>query len=224
MFRDFQEKINWRKKTEIEVRECAKKQKNYEDVNSCLNSERLRMDRLKKTLNEPRKIELFFGINLHNRSSDGAFVYNNNRLILMHEPIRTRNADYRGVVAIVNIPYLMLEPTSNKQALLDKKEQNLLISTIGTYMEFYWKHINESEPINNDFWRSYGYEHLNSTFLPNNEKTFKQKRLQQTFTMAQCDQCLKWRCCSWNRRQLEATFPSDDWSCQNNTEVGKNRY
>ena len=133
------------------------------------------------------------------------------------------NKNYKGIVGIVNVPYLVLEPTHNKQAFADNKEQQMLLAAIGEHMEQYFKDLNEVVAINDDFWRQYGYEHLNHNFLPNDEEVFKRKRLQNTSMMVQCDKCLKWRLIAWHRRNILDTFPAEEWECQNNTEIGKDR-
>ena len=75
------------------------------------------LERKTKSLNEPKKLEFIFGINIHNRNADGLFIYNCNRLIIMF--VHTKNQktckEYHGIVGKVNVPYQVLEPTHNKQ-------------------------------------------------------------------------------------------------------------
>ena len=77
--------------------------------------------------------------------------------------------------------------------------------------------------LNLDFWRPFGYNDMDFRFMPSDEENYKRKRIQNTTLLVQCDNkhCLKWRAVAWNRRNLQPGFPSDDWECKNNTEVGK---
>lgn len=47
-----------------------------------------------------------------------------------------------GVLGYVNIPYIVLEPTHNKQDFADNKEYRLLLKSLGEHMIQYWKDIN----------------------------------------------------------------------------------
>jgi len=62
----------------------------------------------KKEVDSPKHLEFIFGLNINNRDADGLFIYNCNRLIIMHETtkqqLKYRN-EYRGIVGVVNIPY-----------------------------------------------------------------------------------------------------------------------
>lgn len=46
-----------------------------------------------------------------------------------------------GVVGVVDIPYLVLEPTHNKQDFADAKEYRHLLKAMGEHMVQYWKDI-----------------------------------------------------------------------------------
>ena len=45
------------------------------------------------------------------------------------------------VVGFVDVPYLVLEPTHNKQDFADAKEYRLLLQAMGEHMLQYWKDI-----------------------------------------------------------------------------------
>ena len=47
-----------------------------------------------------------------------------------------------GVVGIVDVPYLVLEPTHNKQDFADAKEYRHLQKAMGEHMVQYWKDVN----------------------------------------------------------------------------------
>ncbi len=46
-----------------------------------------------------------------------------------------------GVVGVVDVPYLVLEPTHNKQDFADAKEYRHLLRAMGEYLAQYWKDI-----------------------------------------------------------------------------------
>jgi hypothetical protein len=98
-----------------------------------------------ESVNKPKTLEFIFGINLNNRMADGLFLYNCNRLILMfeHTKLQKVDYDYRGIVGIVNIPYLILEPTHNKQQFQDSNELKQLIGSMTDHMEHYLVEIGE---------------------------------------------------------------------------------
>lgn len=170
-----------------------------------------------------------FGINVNNRAADGLFIYNCNRLILMyqHTKQQSKGTAFRGIVGVVEVPRLVLEPTHNKQSFIDLREQNILINELGNYMENYYlkdlmKQTNKA--LNLEFWRPFGYDDMDFNFLPSDEDMYKRKRMQSTTLLVQCDVCLKWREIAWNRRNLDAAFPLDNWECKDNYEIGKDKY
>jgi cobalamin biosynthesis Co2+ chelatase CbiK len=46
-----------------------------------------------------------------------------------------------GIMGIVDIPYLVLEPTHNKQDFADNREYRHMLKAMGEHMEQYWKDI-----------------------------------------------------------------------------------
>jgi len=47
-----------------------------------------------------------------------------------------------GVVGVVDVPYLVLEPTHNKQDFADAKEYRHLLKSMGEHLAQYWKDTN----------------------------------------------------------------------------------
>lgn len=47
-----------------------------------------------------------------------------------------------GVVGVVDVPYLVLEPTHNKQDFADAKEYRHLLKAMGEHLAQYWKDTN----------------------------------------------------------------------------------
>ncbi len=67
--------------------------------------------RKQKALKEPKTITFYFGMNVVNRACDGMFVYNCSRLIKMYQrigPQQDSSMMCRGVVGIVDVPYMVL--------------------------------------------------------------------------------------------------------------------
>lgn len=50
-----------------------------------------------------------------------------------------------GVVGVVDVPYLVLEPTHNKQDFADAKEYRHLLKSMGEHLAQYWKDANIGE-------------------------------------------------------------------------------
>ena len=73
------------------------------DAEAELNTCKLELERIDKNFNEPKSLSFVFGINVHNRASDGLFIYNCHRLILMHERPKTqsKSVDLRGLIGVV---------------------------------------------------------------------------------------------------------------------------
>jgi len=46
-----------------------------------------------------------------------------------------------GVVGVVDVPYLVLEPTHNKQDFADAKEYRHLLKAMGEHLAQYWKDV-----------------------------------------------------------------------------------
>ena len=114
-----------------------KREQSQDHVKQCKNE----LDRAQRSLGEHKKLECIFGLNVFNRNADGLFIYYCNRLIVMFEPTKQLKGpsarDYRGICGIINVPYLVLEPTHNKQQFADNHEQRQLISTLSDHMEQY---------------------------------------------------------------------------------------
>ena len=80
--------------------------------------------RKRKSLKEPKTLKFTFGLNIQNRKCFGMFVYNCSRLIKMYERVGPQlegGCSGVGIIGIVNVPYLVLEPTHNKQDFADAK-------------------------------------------------------------------------------------------------------
>ena len=154
--------------------------------------------------------------------ADGLFIYNCNRLIIMYEHTKQQktNKEFAGIVGIVNVPYLVLEPTHNKQHFADSQEQKQLINALGEHMENYVK--DSQINLKHDFWLKMGYFD-EARELPSDDEVFRRRRLQYTTVMAQCDNdsCLKWRTLPFNKRLLELDFPPQNWTCIDNLEAGR---
>lgn len=127
-------------------------------------------------MNGPKELNFVFGINIHNRDADGLFIYNCNRLIIMfeHTKIQKKNSEYRGIVGIVNVPYLVSQPTHNKQQFADGNEQRQLINALGEYMDHYFDNLTFS--LNKAFWIEYGY-FSHDAEPPSDEDKYLKKRL-----------------------------------------------
>ena len=61
----------------------------------------------------------------------------------------------RGVIGVVDVPSIILEPTHNKQSFADEKEYHFLLRNIGEYMRQYWTDTGIENHVK-EFWETYG--------------------------------------------------------------------
>ena len=61
----------------------------------------------------------------------------------------------RGVIGVVDVPSIVLEPTHNKQSFADEKEYHFLLKNMGDYMRQYWLDAG-IEGYVKEFWETYG--------------------------------------------------------------------
>jgi hypothetical protein len=160
-----------------------------------------------------------------NRNQDGMFIYNCSRLIKMYQKVGPQ-ADggvfCSGVVGIVDVPYMVLEPTHNKQDFADAKEFRHLQKAMGEHLVQYWKDVGIAQQGVSKFWESFGYLSSNWKDLPSPDPKYARKRSMQLQASVQCDLCLKWRILPFSTTNIGKTFP-DDWTCQMNQDPSHNR-
>ncbi|XP_069135950.1 ATPase MORC2-like isoform X1 [Argopecten irradians] len=182
-------------------------------------------DRKAKSLKDPKILNFVFGINLENRNHDGIFVYNCSRLIKMYEKVgpQTDGGVFcSGVVGVVDIPYLVLEPTHNKQDFADAKEYRHMMKAMGEHMTQYWKDIGIAQQGVTKFWENFGYVSQRWKDPPSEDNKYARKRAMQINVTLQCDLCLKWRTLPFSSNNIGKDFP-DDWVCAINPDVAHNR-
>ncbi|XP_075625304.1 ATPase MORC2 isoform X2 [Balearica regulorum gibbericeps] len=101
-------------------------------------------DAKQRALKEPKELNFIFGVNIEQRDLDGMFIYNCSRLIKMYEKVGPQlegGMACGGVVGVVDVPYLVLEPTHNKQDFADAKEYRHLLKAMGEHLAQYWKDV-----------------------------------------------------------------------------------
>ncbi|XP_068887267.1 ATPase MORC2-like isoform X3 [Aphelocoma coerulescens] len=101
-------------------------------------------DAKQRALKEPKELNFIFGVNIEQRELDGMFIYNCSRLIKMYEKVGPQlegGMACGGVVGVVDVPYLVLEPTHNKQDFADAKEYRHLLKAMGEHLAQYWKDV-----------------------------------------------------------------------------------
>lgn len=175
----------------------------------------------------PKSLEFIFGLNINMRDSDGIFIYNSNRLVIMYEHTKRQPKnyrEYRGIVTVVNVPYSILMPQANKQELADNYEQSQLIKAIGECSEQYLSDLKillQLESIQTTFWNDFGY-FGESNDLPSEQIDYKRRRLRHVRPVLQCDECGKWRMLRY-QHGLEDLNLDEPWTCSLNTDDTKNR-
>ncbi|KAJ7309571.1 hypothetical protein JRQ81_007622, partial [Phrynocephalus forsythii] len=153
-----------------------------------------------RALKEPKELNFIFGVNIEQRHLDGMFIYNCSRLIKMYEKVGPQlesGMACGGVVGVVDIPYLVLEPTHNKQDFADAKEYRHLLRAMGEHLAQYWKDVEIGE-------RMVGVG-----------LRYKRRRAMEIPTTIQCDLCLKWRTLPFQLSSVEQQYP-DTWVCSMN--------
>ncbi|KAG8455603.1 hypothetical protein GDO86_001705 [Hymenochirus boettgeri] len=133
-----------------------------------------------RALKEPKELKLIFGVNIEQRELDGMFVYNCSRLIKMYEKVGPQlegGMACGGVVGVVDVPYLVLEPTHNKQDFADAKEYKHLLKAMGEHLAQYWKDVGIGG------------------------------RAMEIPTTIQCDLCLRWRTLPFQLSSVDKEYP-----------------
>ncbi|NXS63866.1 MORC2 protein, partial [Brachypteracias leptosomus] len=182
-------------------------------------------DAKQRALKEPKELNFIFGVNIEQRELDGMFIYNCSRLIKMYEKVGPQlesGMACGGVVGVVDVPYLVLEPTHNKQDFADAKEYRHLLKAMGEHLAQYWKDIGIAERGIVKFWDEFGYLSANWNQPPSSELCFKRRRAMEIPTTIQCDVCLKWRTLPFQLSSVEKNYP-DSWVCSMNPDPEQDR-
>ncbi|XP_060688787.1 ATPase MORC2-like [Hemiscyllium ocellatum] len=187
------------------------------DIKRKLHQEKLR------ALKVPDKLTFIFGVNVEKRNLDGMFIYNNSRLIKMYKRIgvQLNHMACRGVVGVVDVPSVMMEPTHNKQDFADAKEYSSLLRIMGQFLYQYWKDLGIAQMGVVKFWNEFGYLSTNWNLSPSNALQYKRKRAIEIPVIMQCDICLKWRNLPSNLDINNKIF-SDIWVCSMNQNPQQN--
>nr|XP_046243264.1 ATPase MORC2 isoform X2 [Scatophagus argus] len=178
-----------------------------------------------KALKEPKELNFIFGVNIEQRDLDGMFVYNCSRLIKMYEktgPQLEGGMACGGVVGVVDVPYLVLEPTHNKQDFADAKEYRHLLKSMGEHLAQYWKDTNIAQKGIVKFWDEFGYLSASWSAPPSSEPRYKRRRAMEIPLTIQCDKCLKWRTLPFQMDAVDKRYP-DSWVCLMNPDGSQDR-
>ncbi|KAM8817067.1 ATPase MORC2 isoform 2-T2 [Rhynchonycteris naso] len=182
-------------------------------------------DAKQRALKEPKELNFVFGVNIEQRDLDGMFIYNCSRLIKMYEKVGPQlegGMACGGVVGVVDVPYLVLEPTHNKQDFADAKEYRHLLRAMGEHLAQYWKDIAIAQRGIIKFWDEFGYLSANWNQPPSNDLRYKRRRAMEIPTTIQCDLCLKWRTLPFQLNSVEKEYP-DTWVCSMNPDPEQDR-
>ncbi|NXN93570.1 MORC2 protein, partial [Rhinopomastus cyanomelas] len=178
-----------------------------------------------RALKEPKEMSFIFGVNIEQRDLDGMFIYNCSRLIKMYEKVGPQlegGMACGGVVGVVDVPYLVLEPTHNKQDFADAKEYRHLLKAMGEHLAQYWKDVAIAQRGISKFWDEFGYLSANWNQPPSSELCYKRRRAMEIPTTIQCDTCLKWRTLPFQMSSVDKNYP-DSWVCSMNPDPEQDR-
>ncbi|XP_043736401.1 LOW QUALITY PROTEIN: ATPase MORC2-like [Cervus elaphus] len=159
-----------------------------------------------RALKEPKELNFVFRVNIEHRDLDRMFIYNCSRLIKMA---------CGGVVGVLDVPYLVLKPTHNKQDSADAKEYRHLLRAMGEHLAQYWKDIAIAQRGIIKFWDEFGYLSANWNQPPSRELHYKRRRSMEIPTTIHCDLCLKCRTLPFQLNSVERDYP-DTWVCSMN--------
>ncbi|NXX86667.1 MORC2 protein, partial [Urocolius indicus] len=182
-------------------------------------------DAKQRALKEPKELNFIFGVNIEHRDLDGMFIYNCSRLIKMYEKVGPQlegGMACGGVVGVVDVPYLVLEPTHNKQDFADAKEYRQLLKAMGDYLAQYWKDVAIAQRGIIKFWDEFGYLSANWNQPPSSDLCYRRRRAMEIPTTIQCDLCLKWRTLPFQLSSVEKNYP-DSWVCSMNPDPQQDR-
>ncbi|NWT09577.1 MORC2 protein, partial [Vireo altiloquus] len=182
-------------------------------------------DAKQRALKEPKELNFIFGVNIEQRDLDGMFIYNCSRLIKMYEKVGPQlegGMACGGVVGVVDVPYLVLEPTHNKQDFADAKEYRHLLKAMGEHLAQYWKDVAIAQRGIIKFWDEFGYLSASWNQPPSSELRYKRRRAMEIPTTIQCDVCLKWRTLPFQLNSVEKNYP-DSWVCSMNPDPEQDR-
>ncbi|CAH8590130.1 unnamed protein product [Heterobilharzia americana] len=176
--------------------------------------------RKSKSIKDPKTLTFYFGVNVMNRACDGMFVYNCSRLIKMYQrigPQQDSSMMCRGVVGIVDVPYMVLEPTHNKQDFADAKEYRQLMRAMADHLMQYWDDLGIDKEADSliRFWKSFGYLSARWRDPPSIEEKYARRRCCSVSICVQCDKCLKWRILPFSQSLVGRDVP-DNWQCRDN--------
>ena len=144
----------------------------------------------------------------------------------------------RGVIGIVDIPSIVLEPTHNKQSFADEKEYHFLLKNMGEYMRQYWSDIGIEHYVK-EFWEAHGliyrltlphslfdisgYHPEQFDRLPSNDLETVKYRQSAVPMLIQCDQCLKWRRLPYTNDTMNlSSLQLESWQCSDNSDLLNN--
>ncbi|XP_014450854.1 ATPase MORC2 isoform X3 [Alligator mississippiensis] len=178
-----------------------------------------------RALKEPKELNFIFGVNIEQRDLDGMFIYNCSRLIKMYEKVGPQlegGMACGGVLGVVDVPYLVLEPTHNKQDFADAKEYRHLLKAMGEHLAQYWKDVAIAQRGIIKFWDEFGYLSANWNQPPSSDLRYKRRRAMEIPTTIQCDLCLKWRTLPFQLSSVEKNYP-DSWVCNMNPDPEQDR-
>ncbi|NXF96879.1 MORC2 protein, partial [Eubucco bourcierii] len=182
-------------------------------------------DAKQRALKEPKELNFIFGVNIEQRQLDGMFIYNCSRLIKMYEKVGPQlegGMACGGVVGVVDVPYLVLEPTHNKQDFADAKEYRHLLKAMGEHLVQYWKDVAIAQRSIVKFWDEFGYLSASWNQPPSSELRYRRRRAMEIPTTIQCDVCLKWRTLPFQLSSVEKNYP-DSWVCSMNPDPEQDR-
>ncbi|NXU53214.1 MORC2 protein, partial [Turnix velox] len=182
-------------------------------------------DAKQRALKEPKELNFIFGVNIEQRDLDGMFIYNCSRLIKMYEKVGPQlegGMACGGVVGVVDVPYLVLEPTHNKQDFADAKEYRHLLKAMGEHLVQYWKDVAIAQRGIVKFWDEFGYLSANWNQPASRDLRYKRHRAMEIPTTIQCDLCLKWRTLPFQLNSVEKNYP-DSWVCAMNPDPEQDR-
>ncbi|XP_065502528.1 ATPase MORC2 isoform X1 [Caloenas nicobarica] len=199
-----------------------------QEVKKAEHMARIADEKAREAESKARALELRLGGDLTRESRVTLRQVQNSAITMRREADvkkRIKDAKQRacgGVVGVVDVPYLVLEPTHNKQDFADAKEYRHLLKAMGEHLAQYWKDVAIAQRGIIKFWDEFGYLSANWNQPPSSELRYKRRRAMEIPTTIQCDVCLKWRTLPFQLSSVEKNYP-DSWVCSMNPDPEQDR-
>lgn len=170
-----------------------------------INAEILELDaqvKNKERVTETKEFAMYLGYNIRDRRTSGLRLFNKNRLIVEIDG-QTLQSWPLGVLACVDIPASLMQPSMSKQRFNDEREFRVLQKICLERAKDYAKRVH----IEFDKWVSFGYPSTFPDLIPEGNPTTERALNDALPCVFRCTECGKYRAIT-NFDKLESIDPA----------------